>query len=605
MKTGTKIGWALVAIAIFISVWVLTGGISRASNTTVPDVNGNEYVIDENGSVVSVTIHHPTAIVPTEIQGIGTPVTTIKDGAFANESGIETVDASHVTSVGDHAFAECANLASINIASATRIGAGAFSGCENLSSLTTSDLLQTIDNSAFKDCSDLVGITIPAGVTTIAGNAFDGCTRLASINVAPGNSHYTSDGLALYSDNWTSLCIVPLGANPGHYRYDVDSRCTRIASTAFKPTHSASIAELHLPASVTTWEEQAGYIPQIIYYAKNYNPGLVSTLQTYYDGKTMLRREGDDPTPTGTYAITGSILLTNGDIEIYFTTPTGTEIPDAGSVYGNSLNPSMGTIDATKLTLTKAYLDTIRPSSGSIQIPVTLACGDNNFDPGRQQNPYYFELAANPGPAPVPTHSLNPTYQEMYNNGGNFLIDVYNAAPGVISAVTVQNQGDYNLITNGYCSIAANGSGSRLTISSNYISSLTPGGTYVIKVAFNDGAAALTSKLYILTPGNPNPKPSRPSSSTSSGSGSSIVSGSGTSYTQPASSTLYGNGYTSTTTASSATGTTHTKDTTPSTADGWDARLAFAIALLLAGVVVLMLSRRNAAKLEMIRKDRE
>ncbi len=72
-------------------------------------------------------------------------------------------------------------------------------------------------------------------------------------------------------------------------------------------------------------------------------------------------------------------------------------------------------------------------------------------------------------------------------------------------------------------------------------------------------------------------------------------------------SNLYGNGSVTsgTTTASSTTGTTHTKDATPTTADGWDARLAFAIAMLLAGVVVLMLSRRNAAKLETIRKDRE
>lgn len=600
MKTGTKIGWALVALAIFISVWVLTGGIGKA-NATETDAYGNTYEIDDSGTVVSFTFASGTVVVPASANTIG-------DGVFQGQTQITDVDASHITNIGSSAFAGCTSLATVNIASASNIGGSAFDTCTALSSVTLSGNLTNIGDNAFKNCVNLVGVTIPANVQYISSGAFNGCSKLASINVDPSNPYYSSDGIALYSNSGTTLCIVPPAAGAGDSTYTVKNGCTNIAEYAF--TGNSNIKVLHLPASVTTWGNQHGFAPNYIYIADDYIESLRDALQAEYDGiSTVIATESGGPTPpstpTGTYKITGSTLLANGNIEIYFTTPTGTEVPNAGSVKGNPLNTSMGTIDATKLTLTKAYLDTIRPSSGSIQIPVTLACGDNNFDPGRQQNPYYFELAANPGPAPVPTYSLNPTYQEMYNNGGNFLIDVYNAAPGVISAVTVQNQGDYNLITNGYCSIAANGSGSRLTISSNYISSLTPGGTYVIKVSFNDGAAALTSKLYILTPGNPNPKPSRPSSSTSSGSGSSIVSGSGTSYTQPASSTLYGNGYTSTTTASSATGTTHTKDTTPSTADGWDARLAFAVALLLAGVVVLMLSRRNAAKLEMIRKDRE
>ena len=600
MKTGTKIGWALVALAIFISVWVLTGGIGKA-NTTETDVYGNTYEIDDSGTVVSFTFASGTVVVPASANIIG-------DGVFQGQTQITDVDASRITNIGSNAFAGCTSLATVNIANASNIGGSAFESCTALSSVTLSGNLTNIGDNAFKNCVNLVGVTIPANVRHISSGAFNGCSKLASINVDPSNPYYSSDGIALYSISDTTLAIVPPAAGAGDSTFRVNNGCTNIAEYAF--TGNSNIKVLHLPASVTTWGNQHGFTPDYIYIADDFIESLRDALKAEYAGtptRIVTESGGSTPpsTPTGTYKITGSNLLANGNIEIYFTTPTGTEIPDAGSVDGDPLNTSMGTIDATKLTLYKSYLDTIRPPSGSLKISVTLACGENNFDPGRDQNPYYFELAANPGPAPVPTYSLNPTSQEMYNNDGNFLIDVYNAAPGVISAVTVQNQGDYNLITNGYCSIAANGSGSRLTISSNYISSLTPGGTYVIKVSFNDGAAALTSKLYILTPGNPNPKPSRPSSSTSSGSGSSIVSGSGTSYTQPASSTLYGNGYTSTTTASSATGTTHTKDTTPSTADGWDARLAFAIALLLAGVVVLMLSRRNAAKLEMIRKDRE
>lgn len=596
MKTGTKIGWALVALAIFISVWVLTGGIGKA-NTNETDAYGNTYEIDDSGRVVNFTFASGTVVVPASANTIG-------DGVFAGETGITDVDASHITNIGSNAFAGCTSLATVNIANASNIGGSAFESCTALSSVTISNLTEIGDN-AFKNCVNLVGVTIPANVQYISSVAFNGCSKLASINVDPSNPYYSSDGIALYSNSGTTLCIVPPAAGAGDSTYNVKNGCTNIAEYAF--TGNSNIKLLTLPASVTTWGNQHGFAPNYIYIADDYIESLRSALQAEYDGiSTVIATESGEPIlgptppgPTPTYQITSIVENTDGTVTIKFNGPD----VDAGSVKGHALQEGINgkkdkTSETTVITLFKDFVDSLRPATGTESVQAILTYGGVDYSRS-------FNLSAKSTPTPTPSYTISPPDYEMYNNGGNFLIDVYNAAPGVISAVTVQNQGDYNLITNGYCSIAANGSGSRLTISSNYISSLTPGGTYVIKVSFNDGAAALTSKLYILTPGNPNPKPSRPSSSTSSGSGSSIVSGSGTSYTQPASSTLYGNGYTSTTTASSATGTTHTKDTTPSTADGWDARLAFAIALLLAGVVVLMLSRRNAAKLEMIRKDRE
>ena len=594
MKTGTKIGWALVALAIFISVWVLTGGISKA-NTSETDVNGNMYELDDSGTVVSFTFNNGSVIVPASATAIG-------DTVFAGETGITDVDASHITNVGSGAFSGCTNLASVNIASASNIGGSAFDTCTALSSVTLSGSLSNIGDNAFKNCVNLVGVTIPANVSYISSVAFSGCSKLASINVDPSNPYYSSDGIALYSNSGTTLCIVPPAAGAGDSTYTVANGCTNVAEYAF--TGNTNIKVLHLPASVANWGNQHGFAPNYIYIADDYIESLRSALQAEYDKtSTVIATESGGPTPGPTpgptYAITSIVENADGTVTISFSGPDVT----AGSVKGQALQEGVNghkdiSSGTTVITLTKAFVDSLRPTTGTTSVPVILSYGGTDYNGN-------FSLAApvTPGPTPTPTYSLNPTYYEMYNTDGNYYIDVYNATPDKIASITVQNQGDYNLLANGYCTIAPNGTGSRITVSSSYIKTTTPGAQYVIKVAFNDGSAALTSKLYIKQSSNPNPN--RPSSNPSSGSSSSIVSGSGTSYTQPTSSTLYGNGYTSTTTASSSTGTTHTKDTTPSTADGWDARLAFAIALLLAGVVVLMRSRKNAATLAMIKKDRE
>ena len=595
MKTGTKIGWALVALAIFISVWVLTGGIGKA-NTNETDAYGNTYEIDDSGRVVNFTFASGTVVVPASANTIG-------DGVFAGETGITDVDASRITNIGSNAFAGCTSLATVNIANASNIGGSAFESCTALSSVTISNLTEIGDN-AFKNCVNLVGVTIPANVKYISSVAFNGCSKLASINVDPSNPYYSSDGIALYSNSGTTLCIVPPAAGAGDSTYNVKNGCTNIAEYAF--TGNSNIKLLTLPASVTTWGNQHGFTPNYIYIADDYIKSLSDALQAEYDGiSTVIATESGEPIlgptppgPTPTYQITSIVENTDGTVTIKFNGP-GVE---AGSVKGHALQEGINgkkdiTSETTVITLFKDFVDSLRPATGTESVQAILTYGGVDYHGS-------FKLSAKSTPTPTPSYTISPTYQEMYNTDGTYTMTL-DAAPSAISSITVQNLGEYDLWTNGYATVAANGAGSRVTVSSNYIRSLTPGSQYVIKVGFNDGASAVASKLYIKTTGNPNPKPSRPSSSTSSGSGSSIVSGSGTSYTQPASSTLYGNGYTSTTTASSATGTTHTKDTTPSTADGWDARLAFAVALLLAGVVVLMLSRRNAAKLEMIRKDRE
>ena len=112
-------------------------------------------------------------------------VATIGDGAFQNNTAIETVVLpSSITWIGKFAFGACASLKSITIPnSVTEVGEAAFYGCSNLESITIPEKIKTLGDNLFWGCARLTEVTIPEGVTSIGAEAFRECLLLATVKI--------------------------------------------------------------------------------------------------------------------------------------------------------------------------------------------------------------------------------------------------------------------------------------------------------------------------------------------------------------------------------------------------------------------------------------
>lgn len=99
--------------------------------------------------------------------------------AFSGLKALKSVTfADSVGSVGTSAFADCSGLESINLGKAGSIGGSAFKNCTSLGSVEFSDTLSAIPESAFENCSALGRIDIGRNVTTFGRRAFTGCRKL-------------------------------------------------------------------------------------------------------------------------------------------------------------------------------------------------------------------------------------------------------------------------------------------------------------------------------------------------------------------------------------------------------------------------------------------
>ena len=188
-------------------------------------------------------------IIPSTVidQGITCKVTSIREGAFRNCSGLTSVViGSNVTNIGDEAFFDCSGLTSITIPnsvtyignhaffrgssqsslfiphSVTHIGEGAFSYWPNLTSIEVdaentkydsrddcNAIIETETNSLIVGC---MNSTIPSDVTSIGSYAFAGCSGLSYIGspfYSAIPSYITSIGKFAFANTGISVLDIP------------------------------------------------------------------------------------------------------------------------------------------------------------------------------------------------------------------------------------------------------------------------------------------------------------------------------------------------------------------------------------------------------------
>lgn len=104
----------------------------------------------------------------------------ICEGAFKNNSSLETLELLSNDRIGDYAFSGCSALESITIDS-KEIGKYAFNNCVKLSNVSVSNVL-TIDEGAFMGCVELETISLDKA-TLVGDYAFADCLKLANVSM--------------------------------------------------------------------------------------------------------------------------------------------------------------------------------------------------------------------------------------------------------------------------------------------------------------------------------------------------------------------------------------------------------------------------------------
>ena len=365
MKTGTKIGWALIALSVVLSIWVIVGGSSNA------DRQEGDFILSDDGTVaIEYTGSGGSVSVPDG-------VVTISDGIFKNNQNITSITMPEtVTSIGADMCSGCTQLQSISLSSGiSSIPANAFRECSGLVSISLPSV-DSIGSNAFYGCSTLSSITIPASCTSISlPSAFAGCDNLGEISVSSGNPNYSSSDGCLYNGAKTRLILVPAGKSS----VSIASSCTTIGSGSFSgasyvtsltvPDSVTTIEEgafsnsgirtITIPASVTSIGGQSGWTPSTIYgyadsaaetYAKNNSiPFVVIGPQPDPPGPspepTPTPTPTPDPEPTPYDPAAGDVINPDGTI----TKADGTVVDANGNVIraGTGATGTSHTKDAT------------------------------------------------------------------------------------------------------------------------------------------------------------------------------------------------------------------------------------------------------------------
>ena len=316
----------------------LTGIVVESGNATFDSRDNSNAIIETASNTLIVGCKNTT---------IPNSVTTIGDEAFANNSGLTSIDIPNsVTSIGHQAFVYCSGLTSIDIPnSVTEIGMLAFAECTGLTGIVVESgnprfdsrdncnaIIETAVNTlflgckntiipnsvtaigdrAFAYCHGLTSIDIPNSVTAIGDQAFDGCDGLTSIDIP---NSVTEIGMYAFSDCSGLTSTVVESGNP---RYDSRNNCNAIIETASNTLivgcmntiipnsvtaigHAAfygctGLPSIDIPSSVTSIDDEAFYdcfgLMDVYCYIADFSRVSSGYYQfslnnSYYSGRTL------------------------------------------------------------------------------------------------------------------------------------------------------------------------------------------------------------------------------------------------------------------------------------------------------------------------------
>ena len=169
-----------------------SSGYRPISNMGVISDDDIVYEKLNNGQLFAVGLHKNVSktelVIPDTvlINGVVTPVSGIKSGAFNNTGIRSVVVGANVHDIGQGAFANCIHLLSADLSRGkhTFIAANLFKNCINLTEVAVGNNLLRIHEYAFNNCMKLSKINIPNDIE-IAKHAFSNCYMLTEVCGSP------------------------------------------------------------------------------------------------------------------------------------------------------------------------------------------------------------------------------------------------------------------------------------------------------------------------------------------------------------------------------------------------------------------------------------
>lgn len=147
----------------------LNPGTSNTVTLTKSNLNAEDFIINENGCLLSYTGTEAELIIPTYING--EQIYSIGENAFKDNENITSVNLdSNITTIGANAFSGCTNLKTVVADGVTAIGEFCFYNCTSLESVSMS-VLTAIPDAAFKNAGvDAERFSLTAPLATTVGN---------------------------------------------------------------------------------------------------------------------------------------------------------------------------------------------------------------------------------------------------------------------------------------------------------------------------------------------------------------------------------------------------------------------------------------------------
>lgn len=551
MKRGTKIGWLLIAVSIMLSVWVII------STSTEADTVVNGYTLSDDGKTLLA--------IPSDVATIDVPdtVETIGTGVFKNNTAITSVNIpDSVRDLGE-GFKGCSGLVSVTLGTGiSSIPSSTFEGCTSLTIVNFPSTLASIESEAFKNCYGLETITIPASCTSVSPHAFDGCDNLIGFSLSGGSSTYSVNDNCLYTADGKTLVCVPNGKTS----VTISSSCVTIDTDAFSGCNR--MASVTIPATVTTINEQGDWRPGQI----TGDFGSEAEIYAFSKGITFIGTGNSGGTSPSYEIIRGAnqtykkgsgttlVITGNGDFAIF----------QEVQVDSATLDPANYSIaeGSTVVTLKSTYLEslsngshtfTIVWSDGAASTTFTVKAADDSTNPDNPDNPSDPDKPGN-----TTGYVISSGAGGTWTKGSGGTYSFTGSGPlSEFAGIKVDGT------TVGASNYASTTSPTIITLSNAYLESLSVG-THSVTIVWTGGTA--TANFNIVAAGSTG-KDSTGKDSTGS-----------TSKTTT----------TTTTKTSTGTGTSHTKDSTPKTADiSIDPRYFLALGVMLAGIAIVINGREK------------